>query len=205
MRRWIAGGLALAALLLPGTLAMADDQQWIIPLPTIQDVPIDSATPTPDATPVPEETLTPDETPLPDSTPMPPTSPVPIPTPDPDAPLSAYYDTVIRPQMDLIGDNMRSLFNSQEELESGFSRAKQGIDALEAACQNVEKFTTDEQLMGCIARMKSDIEEGLRRSDGVPGSDETIMGYQQGIAQTLKDFMDRIDVLVNGRPLGDIV
>lgn len=124
------------------------------------------------------------------------TSPQPVPTPDPQAPLSDYYEHVIKPQMDSIGNNMRHLFESKDELEAAFKTAKQAVDTLEAACAQVPEFAQAEELMGYLSAMKDDIGEGLKRSESVPTTDATIMEYQQRIANTLKAFKDCIDKLL---------
>ena len=123
-------------------------------------------------------------------------SPEPLPTINPNESLAVYYYDVIVPQMDKIGNNMRSLFNSQSEIKNAFETAKQGVEALEAACGQVPVFANDAELMEHLSAMKSDILAGLKYCDELPANDPTIMRYQQSIAWNLRAFMENISNLL---------
>ena len=109
---------------------------------------------------------------------------------------SEYYKSYMKPAMDNIGDSMRKLFKSREEIQSAFEKAKtDGITKLIEACNLVEELKNDAVVASYLETMETSINEGQKYSEKVGSNDEKIMTYQQNTAEALKAFMDYVNAL----------
>lgn len=107
-----------------------------------------------------------------------------------------YYKEKLKPEMDSIANCVTRQFSSLEDLKNAFYKANEAYLNLEKATNALDVLKKDAKVKKFLKALKKNIQEGGKRAESAPESDEKIQTYLQNTAKNLKLYMERVQTLL---------